>query len=191
MMASGWTEERVENLKTLWADGRTCSEIAHRLGGGLTRSAVIGKVRRLKLPNRAPSGGHSSRRRRAGLIENYTGRSLQQSLVNIEHAVFGENRPRIDLRKSTLRASLGLRIDGLPLPTPKTGDIARVSVMDLKDHQCKWPVGDPAVAGAFEPLFCGSNREPGKPYCLHHVMRAEAPVPVRERRVRARELQVA
>lgn len=48
----GWTEERVEQLKTLWSEGHSASQIA-RLLGGVTRNAVIGKVHRLGLAGRA------------------------------------------------------------------------------------------------------------------------------------------
>ena len=41
-----WTDERVELLKKLWADGLSASQIAGELGG-ITRNAVIGKVHRL------------------------------------------------------------------------------------------------------------------------------------------------
>jgi GcrA cell cycle regulator len=50
----GWTEERVEQLKTLWAEGLSASQIA-RVMGGVTRNAVIGKVHRLGLAGRATS----------------------------------------------------------------------------------------------------------------------------------------
>ena len=43
-----WTDERVELLKKLWADGLSASQIAGELGG-ITRNAVIGKVHRLGL----------------------------------------------------------------------------------------------------------------------------------------------
>ena len=43
-----WTDERVELLKKLWADGLSASQIAAELGG-ITRNAVIGKVHRLGL----------------------------------------------------------------------------------------------------------------------------------------------
>lgn len=46
-----WTDERVEQLKTLWGEGHSASQIAKTLGG-VTRNAVIGKVHRLKLSNR-------------------------------------------------------------------------------------------------------------------------------------------
>lgn len=49
-MAS-WTDERVELLKKLWADGLSASQIARELGE-VTRNAVIGKVHRLGLSGR-------------------------------------------------------------------------------------------------------------------------------------------
>src|SRR6202051_4654018 len=50
----GWTDERVELLKKLWADGLSAAQIAAELGG-ITRNAVIGKVHRLGLSGRAKS----------------------------------------------------------------------------------------------------------------------------------------
>jgi GcrA cell cycle regulator len=49
-----WTDERVELLKKLWADGLSASQIANELGS-VTRNAVIGKVHRLGLSGRAKS----------------------------------------------------------------------------------------------------------------------------------------
>ena len=49
-----WTDERVELLKKLWADGLSASQIAAELGG-VTRNSVIGKVHRLGLSGRAKS----------------------------------------------------------------------------------------------------------------------------------------
>lgn len=45
--ASGWTDERVLELRRLWALGWSSSMIAGALG--LTRNAVIGKVSRMNL----------------------------------------------------------------------------------------------------------------------------------------------
>jgi GcrA cell cycle regulator len=57
-----WTDERVEQLKTLWTEGLSASQIA-RVLGGVTRNAVIGKVHRLGLAGRA-SPTRSDRPRR-------------------------------------------------------------------------------------------------------------------------------
>ena len=43
-----WTDDRVEQLKNLWTEGLSASQIARALGG-VTRNAVIGKLSRLNL----------------------------------------------------------------------------------------------------------------------------------------------
>ena len=56
-----WTDERIDQLKRLWGQGMTASQIADDLGG-VSRNAVIGKAHRLGLEAR-PSpvkGGDSS-----------------------------------------------------------------------------------------------------------------------------------
>jgi GcrA cell cycle regulator len=46
-----WTDERIDRLKKMWADGATASQIADELGG-VSRNAVIGKAHRLGLDAR-------------------------------------------------------------------------------------------------------------------------------------------
>ena len=42
-----WPKDRLELLLKWWAEGLSASTIAARLGGGLTRNAIIGKVNRM------------------------------------------------------------------------------------------------------------------------------------------------
>ena len=46
-----WTDERIDQLKTMWEKGMTASQIAEILGG-VSRNAVIGKAHRLALEAR-------------------------------------------------------------------------------------------------------------------------------------------
>ena len=46
-----WTDERIDQLKTMWEKGLTASQIAEELGG-VSRNAVIGKAHRLGLKSR-------------------------------------------------------------------------------------------------------------------------------------------
>ena len=46
-----WTDERIDRLKAMWAEGSTASQIAEELGG-VSRNAVIGKAHRLGLESR-------------------------------------------------------------------------------------------------------------------------------------------
>ncbi len=52
MSQLNWSDDRVEQLKSLWTEGLSASQIARALGG-VTRNAVIGKVHRLGLAGRA------------------------------------------------------------------------------------------------------------------------------------------
>jgi len=47
MRAAPWTDQCVEILQRLWAEGATAQSVADRLGG-VTRSAVMGKIFRLR-----------------------------------------------------------------------------------------------------------------------------------------------
>ena len=49
MRGESWTIERVALLRKLWSEGQTAVAIGARLGG-LSRSAVLGKIFRLRLP---------------------------------------------------------------------------------------------------------------------------------------------
>ena len=46
-----WTDERIDQLKSMWEKGMTASQIADELGG-VSRNAVIGKAHRLGLDSR-------------------------------------------------------------------------------------------------------------------------------------------
>jgi GcrA cell cycle regulator len=59
---SNWTDERVNLLKKLWDERKSCSQIAEIIGG-VTRNAVIGKVSRLGLPMRGGPGGSGAVRK--------------------------------------------------------------------------------------------------------------------------------
>ncbi len=64
-----WTEERVELLRKLWGDGLSAAQVAAELGPGITRNAVIGKIHRLGLAERAktssvPGPGRPGRQER-------------------------------------------------------------------------------------------------------------------------------
>ena len=54
-----WTDERVELLKKLWADGLSASQIAGELGG-ITRNAVISNCRWVIAPFPSMLGGRVS-----------------------------------------------------------------------------------------------------------------------------------
>lgn len=57
----------------------------------------------------------------------------------------------------------------------------KLSLMELTERTCKWPIGDPATEDFW---FCGLPVKPGKPYCEAHVGVAFQPMSSRRDRKR-------
>ncbi|MGY6534108.1 MAG: GcrA family cell cycle regulator [Pararhodobacter sp.] len=57
----------------------------------------------------------------------------------------------------------------------------KLTLMELTERTCKWPIGDPATE---EFWFCGLPVKPGKPYCEAHVSVAFQPMQSRRDRRR-------
>ncbi|MEE2565865.1 GcrA family cell cycle regulator [Hyphobacterium marinum] len=153
-----WTDERVEELKKLWAEGQSASQIAKQLGG-VTRNAVIGKVHRLGLSGRAAP---SRPARRPAATPARTRAPSQPA------------KPRVTARTEPAPAPKTKSLEPAPLPN---GEFA--TVLTLKDSMCKWPIGDPAT-GDFR--FCGRRSDPGAAYCEAHAQLAYQPQQKRRRR---------
>ncbi|WP_223641125.1 GcrA family cell cycle regulator, partial [Rhodobacter sp. TJ_12] len=57
----------------------------------------------------------------------------------------------------------------------------KISLMELTERTCKWPIGDPATDNFY---FCGLPAQAGKPYCEAHVSVAFQPMSARRDRKR-------
>ncbi len=57
----------------------------------------------------------------------------------------------------------------------------KLSLSELTERTCKWPIGDPATEDFW---FCGLPVAPGKPYCEAHVAVAFQPMSARRDRKR-------
>ncbi|MBV8567878.1 MAG: GcrA cell cycle regulator [Methylobacteriaceae bacterium] len=164
-----WTDERVELLRKLWGEGLSASQIAGQLGAGITRNAVIGKVHRLGLCGRAKAPSNSSPRARPK-----ASRSAQP-------------RPSGALIRGNTALAIATHVVARPAPRPVEEVIVplseRVTIMDLRDTMCRWPMGDPAQP---EFRYCGAKAPSGAPYCDGHRRIAYQPAQER-RRERDRE----
>jgi GcrA cell cycle regulator len=153
-----WTDERVELLKKLWSDGLSASQIAAELGG-ITRNAVIGKVHRLGLSGRAKSPSSAAPRPRKART---SGHMLRVS------------RP-------TIRGNTALAYDYDLEPEPELLEIPveqRKTLLQLNEHTCRWPIGDP---GGTDFFFCGGDASNELPYCTYHCRVAYQPAHDRRR----------
>jgi len=190
-----WTDERVELLKKMWTEGQSASQIAKELGG-VTRNAVIGKVHRLGLSNR--TGGASSTAPAAAPKAEPKAKAAPKAAPAPVAQDDADDEPRtmsaapagVPSRKAIVPA-------GQPLPPqPSANEISpealakvneiekkakKLSLMELTERTCKWPVGDPATEKFW---FCGLPVQAGKPYCEAHVGVAFQPMSSRRDRRR-------
>jgi len=189
-----WTDARVQELKRLHAEGHSASTIAGILGGGCTRNAVIGKTHRLKLTpvklKRSPAAVQPRRAAadKSGSVTDKANRARQAAL-RPKSPVEGMAR---DLRwgrgvsglaagaEGALRVGEGPDMamdDALPLPKFEEAFVPldrRLRLVQLTEHTCKWPIGDPLSPDFY---FCGGESLEGKPYCEFHTKRSYAVIP--------------
>ncbi len=201
-----WTDERVETLKKMWADGQSASQIAKELGG-VTRNAVIGKVHRLGLSNRVGNGKGGEDE----VVEPVTPSPLRADPPSRPVPPTAEIRPAAERAATTDRPAppaSGATVTPLPTrkaiipagqplpPQPSANEISpealasvrevekrarRLTLMELTERTCKWPIGDPATDDFW---FCGLPTQAGKPYCDAHVSVAFQPMSARRDRRR-------
>ena len=187
-----WTDERVELLKKMWSDGQSASQIAKELGG-VTRNAVIGKVHRLGLSNRAATAAApkvETKAKPAAKAEAKAKTPPKPADSGAPATPEPAPKPNLPARKQIIPA-------GQPLPPqPSANEISpealakvneiekkakKLSLMELTERTCKWPVGDPATEDFW---FCGLPVQQGKPYCEAHVGVAFQPMSSRRDRRR-------
>ncbi|WP_300527300.1 GcrA family cell cycle regulator [Maricaulis sp.] len=155
-----WTDERVEQLKKLWSEGLSASQIAKQLGG-VTRNAVIGKVHRLGLSGRATPSRPARR-----TVKPARPRTTTATTAPAARA------PRPS--PSAPSAPTPAPVEPAVLPS---GEFA--TVLTLRDSMCKWPIGDPA-SSSFR--FCGRKTGTDDTYCEAHADMAYQPSQKRRRR---------
>ena len=223
-----WTDERVEMLKKMWAEGQSASQIAKELGA-VTRNAVIGKVHRLGLSNRVGPGTKEDDE--AALAEAPPPQAEPERVAEPSRATepprateqpratepprpappTAPDRPAVNLNSAAAAAPAAAapaQILPIPLrkaiipagqplpPQPSANEISpealasvrevekrakKLTLMELTERTCKWPIGDPATEDFW---FCGLPSVAGKPYCEAHVGVAFQPMSARRDRRR-------
>ncbi|MDX3805246.1 GcrA family cell cycle regulator [Bosea thiooxidans] len=173
--AGAWTDERVELLKKLWSDGLSASQIAAELGN-VTRNAVIGKVHRLGLSGRAKSAATPAAPRNAA-PRKAPARSPSHPMGNAAAVTRGAHALAPHF---ATEAEVEIEAEQAPLPSE---DVVipfseRVTIMELREYMCRWPMGDPTSP---DFRFCGARSQTGLPYCSYHSRIAYQPAADRRR----------
>ncbi|ARP98655.1 GcrA family cell cycle regulator [Pseudorhodoplanes sinuspersici] len=152
-----WTDERVEQLKKLWSDGLSASQIAAELGG-ITRNAVIGKVHRLGLSGRTKAPSASAPRPR---------KPRTTHMLRVARPVVRGN--------TALAHAYAYDYEVEPEQAPVENVVPmgqRRTLLELNEQTCRWPIGDPATQDFY---FCGGHALTSLPYCAYHSRIAYQP----------------
>jgi GcrA cell cycle regulator len=143
-----WSDDKVEELKRLWAAGCSATDIASELGDGISRCGVLGKINRLGLERRRKP---APRKPRAQTVPR--GRPILRRPAFIAPVEVKEKPVHVEV---------------LPEP-PSLPRMRRLQLVQLADHHCRWPFGNPAGHPFY---FCAADKDEHEPYCRYHMDRA-------------------
>lgn len=157
-----WDVEAVNDLKRLFAEGKTFGYIATTLH--LSRNSVIGKAHRLGLryspEQQAVRRSNPRPRRKRTQAEGASNSHIGRRLTGIaaQHAL------------QRIVDELPTEIRDLP---PDQSPFA-CTLLELTDDTCRWPIGDAPYT------FCGDKSFEGASYCCRHARIAYRPAASRE-----------
>lgn len=156
MFCFEWTEERVEELKKLYAEGYSASQIAHMMGG-LSRNAIIGKAHRLKLESPRKKKQSSVPRAPRDPKAPRAPREPKRHIPTDRYIVFRTGRT-----DAVLPSLHCVEVEPLNISLEQ---------LERNDGRCRWPYD-----GKDGPtIYCGHPSLEGKPYCGPHCAKSYLP----------------
>ena len=171
---SDWTDKKIEKLKKLWEKGYSAAEIGKKLG--FSKNAIVGKVHRLGLANRASpiksSSGKPASDSKAVSKKPTEKLEKPAKIVSLKHSK-AEPVSRPSAPKAAKPA-------GLKIASNMTKALGGISMLELTSDLCCWPIDD---VNSENFHFCGKKVFRSKPYCLEHcaVAYTNSSTPAEER----------
>jgi len=170
-----WTAERIDQARRLFIEQElSATETAKRMGGHLTRNAIIGMARRMgwkkgRKPAEAKPIMDRTIKPRASKAKATTPKDLKGLVTGV---TFPPMKPEeLDQKRAELAAEGKRAIKGMDA----VANDDAVPLMQAVFGHCRWPVGTPdqprnqLVCG--QPVFEGVEK---CSYCLTHANRAFA-----------------
>lgn len=189
-----WTDEMVEQLKELWAQGVTTGEIGKRLG--ISKNSIVGKVHRLGLEGRpspikkngvedAPKPAKKSPKKSEKKTASSPVKTEAPKEAKIAKAPKPEKTkpvektepeskktaPVASAKPEPVKTSSQIEEDDIKLiksldvKADKDYQKENISLTELDNHTCRWPLGDPKDPDFH---FCGRKVKTGQTYCDEH-----------------------
>lgn len=163
---SSWDAAMIERLKDLHRQGGSYQDIADELN--VTRGAVSGKLRRLKLGGRDAQVGNVNHRRAMAVhslsrVRPPRSRKNAQSIRKTREAV--TNAGSAAPSPASVRTAPDRRFEN---PWAPLDGSSPVPIVGLRSGHCRWPIELP---GAPESHFCGLAISKGS-YCPTHAKKS-------------------
>lgn len=182
-----WTDEMVEELKKLWAEGVTTGEIGRRLN--ISKNSIVGKVHRLGLsgrpspikkksdtaPNDKPTKPAKQPKEKKPTVKEpkvetkktpakeVSAKPQKEKPAGPQKVIVPESKslPNIASDEEDIKLAKSLNISN-----QKTDKTDNLSLVELDNHTCRWPIGDPKDENFH---FCGKKIRLGQTYCEEHA----------------------
>jgi GcrA cell cycle regulator len=165
-----WTNEQIEQLRVLWDEGHSISEIGRRMG--VSKNSIVGKAHRLALPSRPDCI------KRDGVRSPH--KILRAGKVTLP------NPPMRSAASPDKPAEAQVATDGMPWPVAAdqhavantqgqggvavAGDASRFLPPAIPSPpasgKCRWPMWGNHERTTY--IYCGDKAFPGRAYCACH-----------------------
>ena len=178
-----WTPEQISELRRLWAEGLSTARIGREIG--VSKNAVIGRARRMKLPRRQDPVSPMDPEKRARIIELIRSgltNAAVADLVGSNHTTISDFRQAYGLPRSPGATRLRVARSEPVTKPPKQARpqmmtfIRRVDVPEPPVRPAPLPVVLKFRGNCQYPLwtvrpdgrYCDAPAIEGKPYCPDH-----------------------
>ena len=164
-----WTDEMVEDLKRMWKEGLTTGEIGKRLN--VSKNSIVGKVHRLGLSGRpSPIKKKNETTKETKVTKTKPTKaassepqSIEKKAPIVEKETKLSNVPAPESKKD--KKEMPFHATPVKMPTQTSNRPHNLSLTELDNHTCRWPIGDPKDANFH---FCGKKVRLGQTYCEEH-----------------------
>src|SRR5690606_30050808 len=164
-----WTDEHVELLKKLWCEGLSAIQIAAQLVG-VSRNAVIVKMHSLNLSDRGKTTTAAPRSKKVNTVaaaprpaaQHSTGVHTTTMRTATVTKTVGATALQVDYAVDVVAETVVKPASDVVVPISR-----RLSLLQLSERTCKWPIGDPLNVdvhfwchefGESRPYFCFHSR---------------------------------
>lgn len=161
-----WTDQMVEDLRKMWKEGLTTGEIGKRLN--VSKNSIVGKVHRLGLSGRPSpikkkevSTAESPAKNTPAAQPSAASKETKTPKAEKEISHKNTEKPSPANTKSEEKHVFTQAL--APNHCIKHRD--NLSLTDLDNHTCRWPLGDPKDDNFH---FCGKKIRIGQTYCEEH-----------------------